>query len=774
MSQSSRTTRRTVLAVCCLLALAVAAVFAQTVRHEFINFDDNVYVYDNPPIADGVTAGAIAWSFTSFHASNWHPLTWLSHALDCQLYGPHQPGWHHLTNVVLHAAVAIALFLVLWQMTGNLWPSAFVAAVFAVHPLRVESVAWVAERKDLLSGLFFMLTLGAYLRYVRHPFSWGRYLSVIAVFALGLMAKPMLVTLPFVLLLLDYWPLGRISLRGGADILVCQGDGGDSGRQECLPHRPALRRLIVEKIPLLVLAAASCVVTSLAQHSAIIPIDFVPISSRIVNALFSYVAYIGQFFYPSGLALLYPYPSAGIPLWKVVGAVAVLVGISAAAVLARRRLPYLFVGWFWYVGMLVPVIGLMQVGLQAMADRYTYLPQIGLCIAVAWGAANVAVGWPYRRWVYGVASLLLVAGLMAGAWRQTSYWNNSETLWTRTLACTSGNVFAHNNLGAALAKRDEVMAAIAHFEQAAALSPTFALSYANLGAALDASGRPEAAAIAYRKAELLPYIDAIEQYRQALAINPKSWFAHANLGNALAGCGQLEDAAAEYLKAVEIRPDFAVAHNNFANILLTQGRNDEAIAEYRKAIALDSKYADACNNLGAVLAGRGELDAAVALFRRAVQITPTSATAHGNLGMALSKQGKIEEAMDQWRERVRLQPNDPRAISQLAWAMATRPEPSIRNEKEAIELAEWAVTLSHGHEPVPLNTLAAAYAQAGRFSDALKTAQKALRLALQQQDQPLAESIRAKIALYRSHTPYLETTYAVPASRGASKHQKSR
>ena len=447
MSQSSRTTRRTVLAVCCLLALAVAAVFAQTVRHEFINFDDNVYVYDNPPIADGVTAGAIAWSFTSFHASNWHPLTWLSHALDCQLYGPHRPGWHHLTNVVLHAAVAIALFLVLWQMTGNLWPSAFVAAVFAVHPLRVESVAWVAERKDLLSGLFFMLTLGAYLRYVRHPFSWGRYLSVIAVFALGLMAKPMLVTLPFVLLLLDYWPLGRFSLRGGADILVCQGDGGDSGRQEYLPHRPALRRLIVEKIPLLALAAASCVVTSLAQHSAIIPIDFAPVSSRIANALFSYVAYVGQFFYPSGLALFYPYPSAGIPLWKVVGAVAVLVGISAAAVLARRRLPYLFVGWFWYVGMLVPVIGLMQVGLQAMADRYTYLPQIGLCIAVTWGAANVAVRWPYRRWVYGVASLSLVAGLMAGAWRQTSYWNNSKTLWTRTLACTTGNVFAHNNLG---------------------------------------------------------------------------------------------------------------------------------------------------------------------------------------------------------------------------------------------------------------------------------------------------------------------------------------
>ena len=295
MNHSSSTTRRTVFAVCCLLALAVAAVFGQTVRHEFINYDDNVYVYDNPQVAHGLTAAAVAWSFTSFHASNWHPLTWLSHATDCQLYGTHQPGLHHLTNVVLHAAVAISLFLVLWQMTGNLWASAFVAAVFAVHPLRAESVAWVAERKDLLSGLFFMLTLGAYLRYVRRPFSWARYLLVIAMFALGLMAKPMLVTLPFVLLLLDYWPLGRFT--------------------NCLDkplaawHATPVSRLLIEKIPLLMMAAVSCRVTSLAQHTAIIPVDMVPINARIVNALISYVAYIGQFFYPSGLALFYPYAS---------------------------------------------------------------------------------------------------------------------------------------------------------------------------------------------------------------------------------------------------------------------------------------------------------------------------------------------------------------------------------------------------------------------------------------------------------------------------------
>ncbi len=780
MHQPPRTTRRTAVAVCCLLGLAVAVVFGQTVGHEFINYDDNVYVYDNPQVARGLTAEAVAWSFTSFHAANWHPLTWLSHALDCQLYGTGHPGLHHLTNVVLHAAVAILLFLVLWRMTGGLWPSAFVAAVFAVHPLRVESVAWVAERKDLLSGLFFMLTLAAYLHYVRRPFSWGRYLLVIAMFALGLLAKPMLVTLPFVLLLLDYWPLGRFAGDGGADILVCRANRANFGRQECLPHRP-LPRLVTEKLPLLLLAGASCWVTSAAQRGAIIPVEMVPIQSRIANALIAYVTYVGQLFYPTGLALFYPFPEQGVPLWQAAAAAATLIGISAAAVLARRRLPYLFVGWFWYVGMLVPVIGLVQVGLQSMADRYTYLPQIGLCVALTWTAA--AFGEKFlatgriaacRRWAYAAAAVSLIGGLAVCGWRQTALWKNSETIWTYTLAHTKNNVFAHNNLGAALAKRDAVEAAIAHFQQATALSPTFAMSYANLAAALDASGQSEAAALAQMKAEVSPYLGAIYWSRKALEKNPNSWSDRLKLGNALAGCGRLDQAAAEYRKVIEIKPDSAAAHNNLANILLTQHRCDEAIAEYRKAIAINPKYADACNNLGTVLADRGELDAAVAQFRRAVQITPTLASAHGNLGMALSKQGKIDEAMAHWRERVRLRPSDPSGLSQLAWAMATRPEPSVQNAKEAIELARWAVELSHNREPVPLRTLAAAYARAGRFDDAAKTAAKALPLALRQQNQSLAKSIKAQLALYQSHNPYLETASAPPSTAASSDGEKGR
>jgi protein O-mannosyl-transferase len=411
-------------AICVSLLLAVALVFGQTVGHEFINYDDQQYVYENPQVEGGLTLRGIAWAFTTSHASNWHPLTWLSHMVDCQLYGLHAGG-HHLTNILLHAAAAILLFLVLWRMTGDLWPSAFVAAVFAVHPLRAESVAWVAERKDVLSGLFFLLILWAYVSYARHPFSPIRYLTVVVLFALGLMAKPMLVTLPFLLLLLDYWPLGRIGLPAA---------GGGSF--------PFPRRVVVEKIPLLALAIASCMATFLVQVKAVVALDAIPISSRIANALVSYVAYMGNFFYPMGLAVFYPLPASGLPIWKVVGSTLALTGVSVAAQAWRRRFPYLFVGWFWYLGMFVPVIGLVQVGSHSMADRYTYLPQIGLCLAVTWGVTQIAVSRHYRRWVCGVASVLAVLVLMGIAWRQTSYWRDSETLFTHALACTANNYIA--------------------------------------------------------------------------------------------------------------------------------------------------------------------------------------------------------------------------------------------------------------------------------------------------------------------------------------------
>ena len=351
-------------AVCGFLILAVFAVFYQTARHDFV-YDDEDYILHNRHVTGGLTSEGIAWAITAYHASNWHPLTWLSHMLDCQLYDL-KPRGHHLTNVLLHAATAMLLFLALRRMTGVLWPSAWVAAVFAIHPLRVESVAWVAERKDVLSGLFFMLTLWFYARYAEHPKSWGRYLLVVASFATGLTAKPMLVTLPFVLLLLDYWPLGRFGRVSGG--------------------------VVAEKIPLFALAVASCLVTIAAQQNAINSFEHLPLSRRLANAAVAYVAYIGKMFYPADLAVLYPLPEGPPPVWEVVVAATVLLSITMAVFAVRRKYPYLLFGWLWFLGTLVPVIGLMQVGIQAMADRYTYLTQIGLYIALAWGVCT----WPAR------------------------------------------------------------------------------------------------------------------------------------------------------------------------------------------------------------------------------------------------------------------------------------------------------------------------------------------------------------------------------------------
>jgi Tfp pilus assembly protein PilF len=603
---------RTAAVVCGFLLLAVALVFGQTVWHEFVNYDDDQYVYENPQVAGGLIAPGIAWAFNASHFGNWHPLTWLSHMLDCQIYGLH-PGGHHLTSVLLHAAVAILLFLVLWRMTGFLWRSAFVAAVFAVHPLRAESVAWVAERKDVLSGLFFMLTLWAYVGYARRPFSLARYLTVAVLFALGLMAKPMLVTLPFVLLLLDYWPLGRLRLPSEAGASSFAG-----------------RRVIVEKLPLLALAAASCVATFIAQGNAVVPVEAIPISSRIANALVSYTAYIGDLFYPVGLAVFYPHPGSGLPIWKVAASTLVLTGISAAAVIWRRRFPYLLVGWFWYVGMMVPVIGLVQVGSHAMADRYTYLPQIGLCMAVAWGVEQLTASWRHRRWVCGVASVLAVLVLTGLAWQQASYWRNSETLWTRTLACTAQNDVAHNNLGNTLADRGQADAAISHYRKALEIKPYDAVSHYNLGTVLKGTGQVDA---------------AIAHFRKALEIKPDYAEAHNNLGNVLRGRGQIDEAIAHYQKALEIKPDDAEAHNNLGVALAGRGQFDAAIAHFQKVLEIKPDFAEGYNNFGIALAQIGQIDAAIAHFQKALEIEPDYAGARKNLSMAL----KLREQYDRKR-----------------------------------------------------------------------------------------------------------------------------
>ena len=569
-----------------MLALAVLFVFGETFHHDFVNFDDGVYIYDNPQIQRGLSADGIGWAFTTRHSANWHPLTWLSHSLDWRLFGP-SAGGHHAMSVLLHAATVVLLFLALRRMTGEVWPAALAAALFAVHPLRVESVAWAAERKDVLSGLFFMLTLWAYANYVGRPASLWRYLLVVAAMACGLMAKPMLITLPFVLLLLDYWPLGRF-------------DRAIDARRGFL---------FVEKIPLFVLAAASCAATLWAESIAVDAArGHISLSARLGNAAVSYVAYLGQSLWPTGLAVLYPHPGDTLPTWQIAASLLVLAAITAGAIVVRRRMPFLAVGWFWYLGMLVPVIGLVQVGSQARADRYTYLPQIGLCIAAAWSVRAAILAWPRRRTALVTASVAAVVVLLGSAYHQVGYWRNSETLWTHAIECTSANSTAHYNLAQALS----------------------------------AAGRPA---------------EAAEQYEKSLDAKPDYADAANNLGLVLNECRRTDDAIAAFRRALKIRADFAEAHNNLANVLGQRGRIDEALAEFNRAIAIQPDYAGARCGLGNALAAAGRTDEAIAAYRQALKLRPDMIEAHNNLGAVLAGQGKIDEAIAEFRAALAIRPD---------------------------------------------------------------------------------------------------------------------
>ena len=538
--------------VCLLLAAIVWIVFGQTLRHEFVNYDDNDYVYENPRVAAGLTSDGIQWAFSAVYAHNWHPLTTLSHMLDCQLYGL-QPWGHHRTNVWLHATAVILLFLALRRLTGALWRSALVAALFAVHPLRVESVSWISERKDVLSGVFFMLTLWAYARFARSDRPSGsRYIVVMILFGLGLMCKPSLVTLPFVLLLLDYWPLQRFVSGHGA-------------------HANAWSYLILEKLPLLVLSGASCATTIVAQGRALIPVSQLTLPERIGNAAVSYVVYLVQTVYPARLAVMYPYPEGHVNVAQAALAFLFLAFVSVIFFRWRKQYPFLLVGWLWFLGMLVPMIGLIQVGSQPHADRYTYLPQIGLFLSVIWGVAALAAKWHFPRVVTAVTAVVVVTAFTAVSYSQTSFWQNSETLWNQTLANTTKNPIAENNLGDVLVHQHRLDEAIVHFQNALRLYPDHAEANNNLGYALASQGK---------SAEAIPY------YQAALRIRPAFPGAHQNLALSLAQTGRLDEAIIHFRETLRLEPAAVDAHYNLATILLQLGRRDEAIAHLTEALRL--------------------------------------------------------------------------------------------------------------------------------------------------------------------------------------------
>ncbi len=596
--------------VCLFLIITTLIVYRQLHRYDFVNFDDTKYVTQNVHVQEGITLDGIIWAFTTIHAGNWHPLTWISHMADCRLFGLN-PGMHHLTSLFFHIINTLLLFIVFRKMTGRLWESAFVAALFALHPLHVESVAWVSERKDVLSTFFALLTILNYMRYVRQPNVY-RYLAVTLFFIFGLMSKPMLVTLPFVLLLLDYWPLNRLQIQPSAD---------SSTRQTA-----TVFYLIREKMPLFILVMLSCCVTFYAQKhgGAVKSLDFIPIDARIANTLVAYAAYIGKMIYPFNLAFLYPYPEM-IPGWKVAGSGLLLGIISFSAIKTRKQRPYFITGWLWYLGTLVPVIGLVQVGLQSMADRYTYIPLIGLFVIIAWGVPALAAKWRYGKIWTGASAVIVLSVLMALTVKQAGYWKDSITLFEHAVKITSNNYIAHYNLANVLAKKGRVDGAIPHYLQALKIQPEFADAHNNLANALNMKGKVD---------------DAIYHFSEALRIKPDYEGAHYNLGVALDGQGRTDDAIFHYLQAIKTNPDYVNAHYKLGVDLNQQGRIDEAIVHFSQVIKIKPDYAEAHNNLGAALFRKGDITGAIESFQAALRIKPDYAMAKNNLKKVLMIQRK--------------------------------------------------------------------------------------------------------------------------------------
>jgi protein O-mannosyl-transferase len=614
--------------VAVLIAINVLG-YATVSKHNFVNFDDPGYVYENPHVSRGLTWAGVIWAFTTSDQANWHPLTWLSHMLDVELFGVN-PGPHHLTNLFFHILNTLLVFWLFFQLTAAIGPSSFIAALFAVHPLHVESVAWIAERKDMLSALFWMLTMLAYVFYVRQP-RWTRYVVMVLFFALGLMAKPMLVTLPFVLLLLDSWPLGRAKFKPYSNVA----------------------QLIREKIPLFILAVLSSVITVFVQNKggAIRGLQVVPFSVRMANALVAYCTYLWKAFWPSNMIILYPF-SPKAPNWWPAAAIFVI-GFSIVALVMARRRPYIPVGWFWFLGTLVPVIGLVQVGNQSMADRYTYIPLLGLFLIVSFGATDVA--GPHSKRFVLLASLIAIGACIWLTRTQLSHWRDGRTLWEHEISIAD-NAFARVALGNNFALERKPEQAIPHYAQALRQEYENPETHYVLAKVLSDTGKPEDA--------FNHYSECIRLAREGKTMDPvRLARAYYSVGLAFASQGKSNEAATQFAEAVRANPDYPQAYNDLGVQYFLQGKIDEAIANFRQAVQVDPAYAIAHNSLGTALANKGRTDDAIAEYSEAVRLVPGYAEAHANLGILLATHGKPDDAMTHLSEAVRINPND-RAVNQ--------------------------------------------------------------------------------------------------------------
>ena len=769
--------------ICLGLAVVTLALYLPALHHGFVEYDDQQYVTDNPRVQAGLTWNGLVWAF-GFHAGNWHPLAWLSHMLDVQLFGAQAWG-HHLTSVLLHTATTLLLFLVLNRMirlrasasarqasvradaparpADAMWRSAAVAALFAWHPLHVESVAWVAERKDVLCAFFWMLTLWCYAKRdeggvlreknpaggsrITHHASFFYWLAFLF-FALALMAKPMAVTLPFVLLLLDFWPLKRISDFGF--------------------RISDLKKLLLEKVPFFILSAVACWLTLQAQQIAIVSTAGLTMPQRFAHTLAAYNHYFWAMFFPSDLAVYYPYVIS-LQLGTVVFAGAVMLAVTLLAVINLRRRPYLIVGWLWFLGTLVPVIGLVQVGDQAWADRYTYLPLIGLFVPLVWLAAEVIKNKIVLRTLVVTGSLAMLAATSV----QLSYWKNTRTLFEHTAKVTQQNALAVTILGSLLAKEGKLDEAMKYYQTALRYTPNFPEAHFFLGNALDEQGRQD---------------EAVAEYEKSLWFRPTQEQTHIFMGIALAKQKKYDQAILHYNAALKLNPDSAATHNNLARIFQTLGQFDTAIEHYHAALAIDAKLSIAHNNLGILLLQKGDLAEGTRQLREAVRLRPKNAESKFNLALALNQQEqwseaaglfkktlgsysadpkahyesatalfhlkKTREAMGEYAAALLIRPDFPDALDGLAWILSTDANADFRNGAEALKMAEQACALTGRNDPVKLRTLAAAYAETGRFAEAAQTIQTAKELAAKTNRQPLVNECAAMREHFQKSEPW--------------------
>jgi len=661
--------------LCLLIALITFLAYLPVKDNGFINYDDEEYVTANKNVQGGLTFRSLQWAFVAMEVGNWHPLTWLSHMVDYDLFGP-SPAGHHLTSLLLHIFNSLLLFLVLNRMTHALWRSALVAALFALHPLHVESVAWAAERKDVLSAFFWMLSLGAYAYYAERS-SLRRYGLVVAFFVLGLMTKPMVVTLPFVLLLLDYWPLGRFQPArrpgdtdekpGGPRPALVQKkakrkklnplppEKGLSLQQTLRTPGAVFRMLVIEKIPLFALTALCSVLTYIAQQKSgtIAALQTYTLMDRLQNAVLSYVRYIFKLCYPVDLAIFYPY---GVhPFWQIAGSALLLTAVVLLVVRFRDRFPHLFVGWFWYLGTLIPVIGIVKVGLQSMADRYTYLPSIGLSVLIVWGVHDLTRKMRRQAVVLGTLAAVVLVLFSAATWNQARQWEDDLTLYRHALKVDADNQVAHFGLGLYYSRQGDLDRAFHHYTEAIRIMPTQPDYLNNIAGILNRLGRPEEAAACYRK---------------AIALQDNNALPHFNYAYLLACQGKFDEAVPHFQKVLALNPDDMVACIMLADVLSGQRKLDEALQYYSRALQMDPNRGDINFAMGKILALQGKNGEAAVRFRRVIQLNFAHVQAHEALGEILLSEGRIDEAIVHFQEVLRIKPDNPKARKLLNDAIA--------------------------------------------------------------------------------------------------------